>query len=164
MCSELSGRYNPGMMQTLCAPLAVAQAPPRTRCFTGFSLLEPLLVLVALGVLLSYVVPRYFSQPGRVRVETARSQIKTMAAALDQYRLDLGRYPGTKQGLAVLSTRPAGEAHWQGPYLREPPPVDPWGNAYHYRQPGEHGGFDLYSLGRDGQLGGTGEAADIVSW
>jgi general secretion pathway protein G len=130
----------------------------------GFSLLELLVVLVIIGLLVGYVGPRYFSQVGKSEVKVARAQIKALEDALDQYRLDVGRYPDTEQGLAALNTQPAGEDRWQGPYLRKAVPNDPWGHPYQYRQPGEHGELDLYSYGKDGQPGGDGEAADIGNW
>lgn len=130
----------------------------------GFTLLELLVVLVILGLLVGYVAPRYFSQVGKSEAKVARAQIRALEDALDQYRLDVGRYPSSEQGLAVLNAQPPGESRWQGPYLKKAVPLDPWGNAYAYRQPGEHGEVDLYSLGKDGQPGGTGEAADITNW
>ena len=131
---------------------------------TGFSLLELLVVLVIIGLLVGYVGPRYFSQVGKSEVKAARAQIKALEDALDQYRLDLGRYPDGEQGLAALFTKPAGEDRWQGPYLRKAVPNDPWGNPYQYRYPGEHGEVDLFSFGKDGQQGGEGDAADIGNW
>ncbi|OYY93763.1 MAG: type II secretion system protein GspG [Hydrogenophilales bacterium 28-61-23] len=130
----------------------------------GFTLLELLVVLVIIGLLVGYVAPRYFSQIGKSEVKTARSQIKALEDALDQYRLDVGHYPDSEQGLAALFTQPAGEARWQGPYLKKAVPNDPWGKAYLYKQPGEHGELDIMSLGKDGQPGGTAEAADIGNW
>jgi general secretion pathway protein G len=130
----------------------------------GFTLLELLVVMVIIGLLAGYVGPKYFSQVGKSQVKTARAQIDALEKALDQYRLDTGRYPGLDQGLAALVTRPPNEPKWDGPYLKKSVPADPWGNAYVYKIPGEHGDFDLLSLGKDGQLGGTGEAADIVNW
>jgi len=135
-----------------------------SRRAAGFTLLELLVVLVIIGLLVGYVAPRYFSQVGKSEVKAARAQIKSLEDALDQYRLDVGRYPSAEQGLAALFTQPAGEARWQGPYLRKAVPDDPWGKPYQYKQPGEHGEFDLFSLGKDGQLGGTAEAADIGNW
>jgi general secretion pathway protein G len=130
----------------------------------GFTLLELLVVLVIIGLLVGYVAPRYFSQIGKSEVKTARSQIKALEDALDQYRLDVGHYPDSEQGLAALFTQPAGEARWQGPYLKKAVPNDPWGKPYQYKQPGEHGELDIMSLGKDGQPGGTAEAADIGNW
>jgi general secretion pathway protein G len=130
----------------------------------GFTLLELLVVMVIIGLLAGYVGPKYFTQVGKSQVKTARAQIDSLEKALDQYRLDTGRYPVMEQGLAALITRPPNEPKWDGPYLKKNVPADPWGNAYVYKIPGEHGEFDLLSLGKDGQLGGTGEAADITNW
>lgn len=127
----------------------------------GFTLLELLVVMVIIGLLASYVAPRYFSQVGKSEVKVARAQIDALEKALDQYRLDTGHYPSTEQGLAALMGRPTNEARWAGPYLKKALPPDPWGQPYQYRQPGQRGEFDLYSLGRDGRPGGEGEAADI---
>ena len=93
-----------------------------------------------------------------------RAQIDAFDKALDQYRLDTGRYPTTEEGLAALVQRPPSEPRWAGPYLKKAVPQDPWGRPYGYRAPGEHGEYDLYSYGRDGQPGGTAESADVTSW
>jgi len=130
----------------------------------GFTLLELLVVMVIIGLLVGYVGPKLFGQIGKSEVKVARAQIDAVQKALDQYRLDVGRYPTTLQGLASLQARPVGEARWAGPYLAKALPPDPWGRAYQYRSPGEHGEYDLFSLGRDGAPGGSGEAADVVSW
>jgi general secretion pathway protein G len=130
----------------------------------GFTLLELLVVLVIIGLLAGYVAPRYFSQVGRSEVKVTQAQINAFEKALDTYRLDVGRYPSTEQGLAVLVTRPQNEPKWNGPYLQKAVPLDPWGKPYQYKSPGEHGEFDLWSFGKDGQPGGSGEAADITSW
>lgn len=129
----------------------------------GFTLLELLVVMVIIGLLAGYVAPRFFAQIGKSEIKTARAQIDALEKALDQYRLDLGDYPSTDDGLAVLVTSP-GTERWSGPYLRKAVPNDPWGKPYQYRYPGEHGEFDLYSFGADGQPGGEGEAADIGNW
>ncbi len=131
---------------------------------TGFTLLELLVVMVIIGLLAGYVGPKYFAQVGKSQIKAARAQIDALEKSLDQYRLDTGHYPVTEQGLAALIARPANEPKWDGPYLAKSVPVDPWGNAYVYRIPGEHGEFDLMSLGKDGQPGGSDEAADIVNW
>lgn len=130
----------------------------------GFTLLELLVVLVILGLLAGYVAPKYFAQIGKSEVKTAKAQIDGLEKALDQYRIDTSRYPATEQGLAALNTKPADEARWDGPYLKKAVPNDPWGKPYQYRAPGEHGEFDLFSLGRDGAPGGTGNDADINNW
>jgi general secretion pathway protein G len=130
----------------------------------GFTLLELLVVLVIIGLLAGYVGPRFFQQIGKSEVRIARAQIDSLQKALDQYRLDAGHYPSTEQGLAALRAAPADEAQWHGPYLGKQVPKDPWGREYIYRSPGEHGEYDLYSLGKDARPGGTGDAQAIVSW
>lgn len=140
-------------------------ACPRASCARrGFTLLELLVVMVIIGLLAGYVGPKYFDQVGKSETKVARAQIDAIGKALDQYRLDTGRYPTTEQGLAALTDRPGGEARWAGPYLKKAAPADPWGAPYGYRAPGQHGEYDLFSLGKDGQPGGTAEAADITSW
>ncbi|MBL8446824.1 MAG: type II secretion system major pseudopilin GspG [Zoogloeaceae bacterium] len=129
----------------------------------GFTLLELLVVMVIIGLLAGYVGPRFFGQIGKSEIKTARAQIDALEKALDQYRLDVGRYPSTEQGLQALQVSP-GDARWAGPYLKKAVPPDPWGKPYQYRQPGEHGEFDLFSFGPDGQPGGEGENADITNW
>lgn len=130
----------------------------------GFTLLELLVVMVIIGLLAGYVGPKYFSQVGKSEIKAVRAQIDALEKALDQYRLDVGRYPTSEQGLAALNSRPSGESRWQGPYLRKDVPSDPWGAAYQYKSPGEHGDFDLFSFGKDGRAGGEGDAADITNW
>ncbi|BAK77919.1 type II secretion system protein G [Pseudogulbenkiania sp. NH8B] len=130
----------------------------------GFTLLELLVVMVIIGLLAGYVAPRYFAQVGKAEVKTARAQIDALEKALDQYRLDTGHYPSSEQGLNALYTRPSDEPKWEGPYLKKGVPLDPWGTAYQYRKPGEHGEYDLFSYGKDGQAGGSGEDADIGNW
>jgi len=124
----------------------------------GFTLLELLVVIVIIGLLAGYVAPRYFGQVGKSEVQVARAQIDSLEKALDQYRLDTRHYP---QALEALTSKPDSEATWSGPYLKKSVPNDPWGRAYVYRVPGSKGDYDLYSLGRDGKPGGTGEDADI---
>lgn len=130
----------------------------------GFTLLELLVVMVIIGLLAGIVAPQYFAQIGKSNTKVARAQIESFGQALDQYRLDVGHYPTTEQGLLALRRAPQQEARWQGPYLKRDVPDDPWGRAYLYRRPGQHGEYDLISLGADGQPGGDGEAADVTSW
>jgi general secretion pathway protein G len=139
------------------------QAAP-IRHHGGFTLLELLVVLVILGLLAGYVAPKYFAQIGKSEVKTAQAQIVGLANALDQYRIDTGHYPSTEQGLAALTTKPADEPRWDGPYLKKAVPNDPWGKPYQYKMPGEHGEVDIYSFGHDGAPGGTGENADLTNW
>ncbi len=127
----------------------------------GFTLLELLVVMAIVGLLASYVGPRYFAQIGKSEVKAARAQINAIEKALDQYRLDTGHYPTQENGLGALIKRPANEPRWDGPYLKSDLPNDPWGKPYIYKIPSERGDFDLTSLGKDGAPGGTGEAADI---
>lgn len=135
----------------------------------GFTLIEVLVVVVIIAVLASLVAPNVFRHVDTAKRVTAEAQISSLSAALDAYRLDNGRYPTTEQGLNALWQAPASEprpTNWRGPYLRQPVPLDPWGAPYVYKAPGDHlpNGFDLSSLGADGQRGGTGEAADITNW
>ena len=130
----------------------------------GFTLLELLVVIVIIGLLAAYVGPKYFSQLGKSEVTAARAQIDAFDKTLDTYRLDVGRYPTTEEGLAALMTAPpSAGAKWNGPYLKKAIPPDPWGNPYQYRAPGTRGEYEVLSLGKDGQPGGTGDNADISS-
>lgn len=132
----------------------------------GFTLLELLVVLLIIALLAGYVGPRLFGQVGQAKGKAATAQIKTIADALQQYRLDVGRYPTTQQGLNALMNKPsdAGDG-WKGPYLMKAVPPDPWGKPYVYRLPGANNHeFDLITLGLDGQPGGSGEDADISYW
>ena len=128
----------------------------------GFTLLELLVVITIIGLLSAYVGPKYFSKVGESRQKVAKAQIESFSKALDNYRLDVGRYPSADLGLNALLVRPVGLARWNGPYLQKAIPPDPWGNSYAYRIPGRNGKeFDLSSFGEDGRAGGTGEAADV---
>lgn len=130
----------------------------------GFTLLELLVVMVIIGLLAGFVGPRYFAQVGKSQVKAARAQIDSFDKALDQYRIDMGRYPTTEEGLSGLMVAPPGEPGWSGPYLKKVVPPDPWGHAYLYTSPGEHADVDIVSYGKDGQPGGTGENADVTNW
>ncbi|MGH7308494.1 MAG: type II secretion system major pseudopilin GspG [Candidatus Rokuibacteriota bacterium] len=131
---------------------------------SGFTLVELLVVIIVLGLLVGLVGPRLFGRVGQSKTAAARAQVELLGAALDQYRLDAGRYPDTAQGLDALQRNP-GVPSWNGPYLRKDVPRDPWGNPYKYRCcPGQHGDYDLWSDGGDGAPGGEGENADVTSW
>jgi len=130
----------------------------------GFTLLELLVVIVIIGLLAAYVGPKYFSQLGKSEVTVARAQIEAFEKSLDTYRLDVGRYPTTEEGLnALMAAPPTAAGKWNGPYLKKGVPADPWGHPYQYRAPGTKGDYEIVSLGKDGQPGGTGDAADISS-
>lgn len=130
----------------------------------GFTLLELMVVMVIIGMLAAYVAPRYFSQVGKSEIRVARAQIDSFEKALDQYRADTSQYPTTEQGLAALMKAPAGVSRWDGPYMKRQLPLDPWGRPYQYKAPGDHGDVDIFSFGRDGAPGGTGDAADVGNW
>lgn len=135
----------------------------------GFTLIELLVVIAIISTLAAVVAPAVFGNVGNARSSAARSQVQILALALDSYRLDNHEYPSTAEGLQALRVLPAHggrAATWRGPYLRGAIPADPWGREYVYRSPGVTNpeSFDLYSLGRDGRVGGAGEDADITSW
>jgi general secretion pathway protein G len=128
-----------------------------------------MVVVIVLGLLAGLVGPQIVGRVSEAKSATARTQIEMIGVALDSYRLDNGRYPTTEQGLEALRTRPGTEpvpTNWRGPYLRRAVPIDPWDRPYEYRSPGQEnpGSYDLFSLGRDGQPGGEGEDADVLSW
>ena len=137
----------------------------RRRAAGGFSLIELLVVIAILGLLVGIVGPRFIGQHEKAKPKAARLQIDQLGAALDIYRLDVGHYPSTAEGLEALISAPSDAPNWNGPYLKKTRiPQDPWGRDYQYRAPGEHGEYDLYSYGADGTEGGDKEARDIASW
>ncbi len=134
---------------------------PSTR---GFTLIEMLVVIAVIAILAGLVGPMVFRNVGDAKVTAAKAQLELLNLALEQYRLDNDYTPSNAQGLEALRTLPQGDPaprNWRGPYLRKPVPLDPWGHSYVYRSPGEHNPYDLFSLGRDGRDGGTGEDADL---
>ena len=131
----------------------------------GFTLIELLVVLVILGLLAGLVAPRVIHYLSTSKTKTAQLQIKNFEASLDLYRLDVGGYPTTQQGLQALVTDPGNAPGWHGPYLKGGVvPKDPWNHDFIYNSPGKHGAFDIESYGADGQPGGTGENQDVTSW
>lgn len=130
---------------------------------SGFTLLELLVVMVIIGLLVGYVGPKYFSQLGKSEIKAARAQISAVRKAVDMYRLSMGHYPSQESGLSALSVAPANEPKWQGPYLEKELPVDPWGQPYMYRIPGEKNEYDVFSYGKDGRPGGVDENADLYN-
>ena len=129
----------------------------------GFTLLELLVVIVIIGMLASYVGPKYFAQLGKSEATTAKAQIEALAKAMDTFRLDVGRYPTSDEGLNALTAQPDSAKGWNGPYLKKGVPPDPWGRPYTYTFPVGNGDFQILSLGKDGQRGGTAENADITN-
>ena len=146
------------------APCPTRRRRPFALDQAGFTLIELLIVVIILGVLAGLVGPRLFGRVGQSRQAAARVQIELLGAALDQFKLDVGRYPTTQEGLQALQQSPGNAPGWEGPYLKKDVPRDPWGSPYQYRSPGEHGEYDLASLGSDGAPGGDGEATDVTSW
>jgi general secretion pathway protein G len=135
----------------------------------GLTLIEVVVVIIVLGLLAGLVGPQIIGRVSEAKSSTARTQVELFSVALDNYRLDNSRYPTTEQGLRALRERPVRDPappNWRGPYLRKEIPLDPWGQPYVYKSPGDENpsSFDLYTLGRDGQPGGEDEDADIKSW
>ncbi len=137
----------------------------RRRGEGGFTLIEILVVITIIALIMSLVGPRVLNYLGESKVKAAKIQIQSFGSALDLFNLDTGRYPTTSEGLTALVQSPGTIPAWNGPYLKGGVvPNDPWGKPFVYRSPGEHGPYDIMSYGSDGQEGGTGTAADIVSW
>jgi general secretion pathway protein G len=131
----------------------------------GVTLIEMLVVVMIIGLFAALVVPGMFKQADKAKVTATRAQINNFKAALGTYKLDTGLFPTTEQGLAALRIAPTGVNQWAGPYLQMEIPMDPWGHPYQYKFPGDHGDEpDIVSFGADGQPGGDGINADIVSW
>lgn len=137
----------------------------RHRDERGFTLLEMLVVLAIMGLLAAIIAPQVLKYLGSSRTQSAKVQIQNIDAALQLFRLDVGRFPTQEEGLNAVVTAPSTAAGWNGPYLQKSSALtDPWGTAYQYRSPGKHGDVDVYSLGSDKAEGGTGEAADVGNW
>jgi len=129
----------------------------------GFTLVELLVVMVIIALLAALVGPRLFPKLGKGKQSACSAQIELIGQGLDHFRLDVGRYPTTQEGLNALMTNP-GIEKWEGPYLKKAVPADPWGRPFQYQCPGSHGEYDLFSYGRDGAPGGEGEDRDVKSW
>src|SRR5215467_3418006 len=138
--------------------------PTRRDSTAGITLIELLVVMVIIAMFATLVGGQLFKNVDKAKVTQARTQIQEFESVLDMFRLDVGRYPATDEGLQALRVKPSGVDNWDGPYLKKDVPLDPWGHPYVYKCPGQHGDFDLYSLGGDGQEGGEGDATDIVNW
>ena len=137
----------------------------RQRRQAGFTLIEIMVVMVIIGLLMALVGPNLIGRSEKAKVQAAQMQIERLGTVLDTFRLDVGRYPTSQEGLQVLVQRPIGVDRWDGPYLNKGVPKDPWDRPYLYRSPGEAGRpYDLYSLGADGAPGGTDNNRDVTSW
>lgn len=137
----------------------------KRRATAGVTLIEMLVVVTIIGLFVALVGPKLWSNVDKAKITAARAQIQNLMAALGTYKLDNGNFPTTEQGLQALRVKPADAAQWSGPYMPTDVPKDPWGHDYLYKFPGEHGDEpDIVSYGRDGQPGGEGYDADIVSW
>ena len=131
----------------------------------GFTLVELLVVLIILGLIMAFAAPQVIKYLGKAKTDSATIQIQRLSGILDLYRLEVGQYPTTEEGLQALIEQPVDAERWNGPYIKKADSLkDPWGQPYDYRSPGEHGEFDLFTLGRDGSDGGEGEDQDIASW
>ena len=130
----------------------------------GFTLMELLVVLAILGLLMSLVGPQVLNQLGGAKTKTTVIQIKDLEQSLEMYKLDVGRFPTTDQGLNALMQKPSGVVGWNGPYLKSAVPLDPWRQAYNYKYPGDNAEMEIYSYGQDGAEGGDGEDADVNNW
>jgi len=135
------------------------------RSRAGFTLIEMMVVMVIIGLLMALVGPRFIAQSEKAQAKAARAQIELLGTALDTFRLDIGRYPSTQEGLAALREQVHGINRWDGPYLKKEVPNDPWDRPYYYRSPGENGRpYELFSYGADGAPGGTSNDTDVTSW
>ena len=130
----------------------------------GFTLIELLVVIIIIGLLAALVGPRFFGKVGTAKLKATKAQIEMFGTALDTFRLDVGRYPTTEEGLKALREKPSNIERWEGPYLPKEIPSDPWGKPYMYKSPGDNGDYDIVSYGLDGVEGGQGENQDVVSW
>lgn len=142
----------------------ICHSKKRLKDQEGFTLVELIVVVIIIGLLAGLVVPQFIRQEEKATAKAAKAQIELLGTALDTYRLDVGRYPSTQDGLQALTQRPAGVERWDGPYLKKEVPADPWGKPYVYKSPGDHGVYDIISYGADGVPGGEGTNRDVTSW
>ena len=137
----------------------------RTNQVSGFTLIELLIVMVIIGLLAAFIVPKLIGRVGESKLTAAKAQIELLSTAIEVYKLDTGKYPSQDTGLQSLNSKPGDVQNWKGPYMKKNKvPKDPWGTEYIYKFPGEHGDYDLFSYGADGTEGGSGENTDQVSW
>ncbi len=160
--------YHRAVVPALCSDFTHSMPNLKTRAAAqaGFTLIEIMVVVVILGILAAVIVPNIMTKPDEARVVKAKQDIASLESGLNMYKLDNFYYPSTQQGLEALVARPGGDPparNWRQPYVKQLP-KDPWGNAYQYLQPGQHGEYDLFTFGKDGKPGGDGFEADIGSW
>ncbi len=137
----------------------------RTLSVSGFTLIELLIVMVIIGLLAAFIVPKLIGRVGESKQTAAKAQIELTSTAVEIYKLDTGKYPSQGSGLQSLNTQPSDVQNWKGPYMKkDKTPKDPWGADFIYRFPGTHGDYDLISYGADGAEGGSGENKDVLSW
>lgn len=136
-----------------------------TNIISGFTLIELLIVMVIIGLLAAFVVPKLIGRVGESKQTAAKAQIELISTAIEMYKLDTGKYPSNESGLQSLNTKPSDVQNWKGPYMKKDKiPKDPWGADYVYKYPGTHGDYDLVSYGADGSEGGSGDDQDVASW
>jgi general secretion pathway protein G len=135
-----------------------------TSASAGFTLIELIVVVVIIGLLAGLVLPQFIRQEEKAKLKATRAQIELLGTALDTFRLDIGRYPTSEEGLQALRQKPATLDRWDGPYIKKELPEDPWGKPYVYKSPGDHGPYDIISYAADGVPGGEGDNHDITSW
>ena len=132
---------------------------------SGMTLIEILVVLVLIGIVLGIVGGNFIGRGEKAKADAAKIEIGQIGQSLDLFKLEVGRYPSSQEGLQALIAQPPGVNNWNGPYWKKSTlPKDPWGNEYKYASPGQHGAYDIISLGSDGKEGGDGSAKDITSW
>jgi general secretion pathway protein G len=152
-------------LRAIATAILCRRSTPGRRTASGFTLIELLVVLVILGLLAAFVAPQVLKYLSKAKTDVAKAQIANIESIIDLYKLDVGNYPDQQDGLNALLERPPDAPRWNGPYVKKVNVLmDPWGEMYQYRFPGEHGDYDLFTLGADQAEGGEGENQDVTSW
>ena len=165
--SAFLGQKSPANASEFTKLGALCTLPKRIRKDAGFTLIEIMVVIAIIGILATLIVPKIMGRPDEARATAAKHDVGTLVQAFKLYRLDIGRYPTTEQGIRALVEKPTSEPvpqNWKAGGYLDSIPKDPWGNPYQYANPGTHGEIDVYSYGSDGKPGGTGNDADIGNW